>query len=292
LIVCSIMNQTIDNHGFTVSYRSDVVGGFSISDQKSVSFVPNDIGVNFPYLMYFSVVNCSLMSLSDNIFRTLPKLKTLRLSNNRISKIDSGTLDNLANVIEIFMDHNEIKLLDENIFKNLSELKNISLSNNKLETIPAPLFKNNPNLEWIWLQNNKLKQINFETFDSIIKLLYIDLRGNDCVDLVYNQIHPFLPIVPRIQIELKDKCVPYDCIKEMSEKDVILNGMIHQLETCKSNFSSSMEEVDGKTDQLETCEAKLRTFTEKKSCCGTTLADLFGLNFEVFSRISRLYSLI
>lgn len=83
----------------------------------------------------------------------MKKLKSLRLSFNKITTIDNGKLP--ISLEKIYLENNRIKIIPEEIFR-LKKLRVLGLRNNKIEKIPSKL-KTMTNLTHILIAGNKAK---------------------------------------------------------------------------------------------------------------------------------------
>ncbi|XP_019618611.1 PREDICTED: reticulon-4 receptor-like [Branchiostoma belcheri] len=101
------------------------------------------------------------MILPDT-FQTLPRLKHLYLSNNRIRMIQSDT------------------------FQNVTSLQTLSLAFNRITYIHSQAFKNLPHIQKLYLQKNKLSAILPSAFRMLLSIrTVINVDGNpwqcDCM---------------------------------------------------------------------------------------------------------------
>lgn len=160
----------------------------------------------FPNVDRIEISNTKLEKISDESFSGFD-LQILKLSKNKIRKIEKNSFNELKNVEKIFLDRNQIDELDdeifssnnllkilklennnlkkisENLFQNLPELKEIFLQDNKIQKVTTEIFKNNQNLEILDLSNNKLKFIEMEILESLKSLKVFDFSGNECTKM-------------------------------------------------------------------------------------------------------------
>uniref|UniRef100_A0A0K0EL75 LRRCT domain-containing protein n=1 Tax=Strongyloides stercoralis TaxID=6248 RepID=A0A0K0EL75_STRER len=136
-------------------------------------------------------------TLGPNLFSDFKKLKVLKLSHNRITKISPFTglpllhklhLDNnilgtlprnvfesLKNLNELVLDGNEAINLDNDIFgKGLQKLTILSLDYCELSEIPHNVFKNLKNLKQLSLRGNPLVSMP-SAINAIPHLLILDM---------------------------------------------------------------------------------------------------------------------
>lgn len=96
---------------------------------------------------------CDLTDVSI-LSRLSDKVTTLNLSNNEISELPAGMLDNMTNLVNFYAEDNLI------------------------EDIPAGFFRNSRSIDWISLYGNKLKSVGKDDFAGLSKLTILDLGVN------------------------------------------------------------------------------------------------------------------
>lgn len=82
------------------------------------------------------------------------KVTKLNISNNEISELPAGMLDNMTNLEDFYAEDNLI------------------------EDLPAGFFKNNKSIKWITFYGNKLKSIEKNDFAGLSKMTILDLGVN------------------------------------------------------------------------------------------------------------------
>ncbi len=111
------------------------------------------------------------------------QLKTLYLSKNEITQLDSDTLDDSINLSNLHLDDNNLIKLDSDLFRELVNLEMLYLNKNQLETIPRGLFRNNKKLEFLHLESNKINNIEFDfQVSDLPKLFRVVLSNNVCIN--------------------------------------------------------------------------------------------------------------
>jgi Leucine-rich repeat (LRR) protein len=91
-------------------------------------------------------------------------LKTLNLRNNLLEKID------------------------DDLFAELENLDKLDLSSNNLAILSDLVFRKNLKLEIISLASNYISRIHPKAFQNLRDLKFLDLRGNLCVNEVFEEI--------------------------------------------------------------------------------------------------------
>lgn len=96
---CS-MNETtrIDSNGFKFISVDGSIGGLRFTNNKEIFYLPTGLDESFPNLLIYTAAYCSINTISRENFKNLRKLSGLRLSGNRIEKIDSDTFSDLVSM--------------------------------------------------------------------------------------------------------------------------------------------------------------------------------------------------
>ena len=145
------------------------------------------IGLNGYYQIYESYAEEQILSngnvISINQMKWLPKLKTLDLSNNKISSTDFLNSEHTNNIQEIDLSNNQIGSIDNSTWK-CSILKKLNLSSNKISTIN---FKSLTSLKYLDLSHNQLSLLENKVFSSLKGLTWLDLQWQNSDKLTIKQ---------------------------------------------------------------------------------------------------------
>ena len=87
----------------------------------------------------------------------LKSLEILDLGTNNLTRIEQSTLDNLANLNFLRLDHNKLVNLEPFALSN-SNLEEIRLEYNQLISIDKNIFENLINLEFVFLESNPISE--------------------------------------------------------------------------------------------------------------------------------------
>lgn len=122
--------------------------------------------------------------IGHSTFNDQKKLKFLFLSHNNIKLVEPNSFIKLINLRSLHLDHNKLNeaSFDKFELQNLLQLRNISLSHNNFTQIFSQLFKNNKNLSKIDLRGNQIVIIAKFSSNLEANLNFIDLRENKCID--------------------------------------------------------------------------------------------------------------
>lgn len=144
-----------------------------------------DAGIFFPSLKKYLVTESGVKFVERNDFSGMPKLETLDLSHNDIEEIPDDALFDLNELVDVFLDNNNLKFLPAKLLSHAPEFQRFKASNNSIEILEGDFFKSNSHLKIVSLDNNRLHKIgvDFRPFGNLKK---IDLLNNPCVSTNYN----------------------------------------------------------------------------------------------------------
>lgn len=141
-----------------------------------------------PELSLDSLRELKYLNIESNKLRSIPvkllkssihaKLKDVRLSNNEITYIETGTFRSLNSLETILLSGNKIKYIQSESFSDLPSLNKLIISNNFLSRINHGAFCNLPSLSKLDLQNNLISEISFGYFINISNPLLLNLSRN------------------------------------------------------------------------------------------------------------------
>ena len=104
--------------------------------------------VNLEELELNNVFN-SIDSNVRYLFKSLKKLKKLKISNNEIKILKSSYFDYLIDIEQIDLVSNAIQIIEPGAFKNCNQIKYLNVSHNSIKEIKKETFAANKNLEKI-----------------------------------------------------------------------------------------------------------------------------------------------
>lgn len=144
-----------------------------------------DAGIFFPHLKKYMITDSGVKFVERNDFSGMPMLETLNLSGNEISEIPDDTLFDLTELVDLFLDNNNLKTLPPKLLSHASPFQRFKANNNSIEILDGDFFKNNTHLKIVSLDNNRLHKIgvDFRPFKNLKK---VDLLNNPCVSTSFN----------------------------------------------------------------------------------------------------------
>ena len=131
----------------------------------------NNLGSN-----YLDISSNNLTELKYMTF--VGQMGSLRLSDNRIEKIEDGAFNYATFTDFISLSGNNLAEINNTMFAGQNQLKRIELASNKLSTIESSAFANLPTLMEVNLENNQLTQLDSSMFAGSNNLNTIYLAGN------------------------------------------------------------------------------------------------------------------
>ncbi|KAM8803549.1 osteomodulin [Rhynchonycteris naso] len=116
----------------------------------------------------------------------LPKsLERLLLGNNEISRLQTKSVDELANLTMLDLCHNHLEdsMLQEKKLAKMEKLMQLNLCNNRLESMPSGLPSS---LMYLSLENNSISSIPENYFNELPKLHALRMSHNKLQGIPYN----------------------------------------------------------------------------------------------------------
>ncbi|KAF7278687.1 hypothetical protein GWI33_008096 [Rhynchophorus ferrugineus] len=131
-------------------------------------------------ITYLNLESNKIETVPSNLFKpeVHAKLKNLRLSNNELTTIETGTFRSLGSLFEVSLSENKIANLQMESFADLPQLNKIILSNNLISRIGPGAFSNLSSLRKLDLQFNELTELSFKQFVNLTSPLSLNLSFN------------------------------------------------------------------------------------------------------------------
>ncbi|TGZ52418.1 uncharacterized protein [Temnothorax longispinosus] len=188
-----------------------------------------------PYLVEFTVTNCSLVSLNaswhglerlkslnlscNNLPRVrdvlviramnLSELACLDLSDNSLSNISVGSFRTLVGLVRLSLRKNVIGTVDEGAFRGLDRLEFLDLSDNRLADLPDSALTPLYSLQKLDLSGNQLQVLGARWFESLDRLRELDVSRNGLARAASGTLQPLpgLSILRLAENPLKERDV-------------------------------------------------------------------------------------
>ncbi|XP_071987096.1 slit homolog 1 protein isoform X1 [Engystomops pustulosus] len=115
---------------------------------------------------------------ATGLFRKLPHLKKINLSNNKISEIEDGAFEGGASVSELHLTANHLESVRSAMFRGLEGLRTLMLRNNKVSCVHNDSFTGLRNVRLLSLYDNQISTITPGAFDTLQSLSTLNLLAN------------------------------------------------------------------------------------------------------------------
>ncbi|XP_022172830.1 leucine-rich repeat-containing G-protein coupled receptor 5 [Myzus persicae] len=145
-----------------------------LSEARELTEFPNLNGTSA--LEVLRIDRASIYSIPDTLCTTCPKLKSLDIKSNRLSRIPN--LNKCKELRVLDLANNHIASLDGSLFRNLSHLHDLLLGHNYITSVPRDAFHGLVQLKVLDLESNKIDRIDDETFLSFTQLEDLNVGKN------------------------------------------------------------------------------------------------------------------
>lgn len=207
----------------------------SETNDTSLSQEPMGATEILPYLVEFTVTNCSLVSLNaswrgferfkslnlscNNLPRVrdvlvihamnLSELACLDLSDNLLSDISVDSFRTLVGLVRLSLRKNVIGTVDEGAFHGLDRLEFLDLSDNRLADLPDSALTPLYSLQKLDLSGNQLQVLGARWFESLDRLRELDVSRNGLARAASGTLQPLpgLSILRLAENPLKERDV-------------------------------------------------------------------------------------
>uniref|UniRef100_A0A8C3QV31 Slit homolog 1 protein n=1 Tax=Cyanoderma ruficeps TaxID=181631 RepID=A0A8C3QV31_9PASS len=115
---------------------------------------------------------------ATGIFKKLPHLKKINLSNNKVSEIEDGAFEGASSVNELHLTVNQLESVRSGMFRGLDGLRTLMLRNNRISCIHNDSFTGLRNVRLLSLYDNQISTIAPGAFDTLQSLSTLNLLAN------------------------------------------------------------------------------------------------------------------
>ncbi|RXN15721.1 trophoblast glyco -like protein [Labeo rohita] len=166
------------------------------------------------HLTHLYASGSQVEQLDSMVFKNLPSLRLLDLSNNRISQfsVEAFPEDNKIDILNLsksLYNHSYIGVFADLFKHSLTKVSHLDLSNNDLVLLPEGIFTSLSDLTVLDLRNNSLVTIRNDTFWNLA-LQMLDLRDN-ALKVLHNVTLEKLSSIPDLQVSLAGNPWRCDC---------------------------------------------------------------------------------
>uniref|UniRef100_A0A3Q2ZBX8 Slit homolog 2 (Drosophila) n=1 Tax=Kryptolebias marmoratus TaxID=37003 RepID=A0A3Q2ZBX8_KRYMA len=115
---------------------------------------------------------------ATGIFKKLPQLRKINLSNNRITDIEEGTFEGASGVNELILTSNKLENVHHHMLKGLSGLRTLMLRSNRISCVSNSSFVGLSSVRLLSLYDNQITSMNPGAFDTLHSLSTLNLLAN------------------------------------------------------------------------------------------------------------------
>ncbi|XP_076460570.1 slit homolog 2 protein-like isoform X2 [Babylonia areolata] len=115
---------------------------------------------------------------ADGLFKRLPNLQLLDLSENDIHDIEDGAFEGAAKLTDLQLSNNELTQLTGKVFMGLTNVKSLMLRGNKITCINNVTFSETSRLTLLSLYDNQIRCVMKGSFDRLHYLSTLNLMAN------------------------------------------------------------------------------------------------------------------
>ncbi|KAJ9575312.1 hypothetical protein L9F63_025737 [Diploptera punctata] len=243
-----------------VKYRADCLN-------LSLTRVPANLHSEIKFLNFS---NNHLGMISKSVLDSnIQHLKILDLSYNKIAIIHSGAIEDLKELIFLYLSGNEITNMVQDVFQYNTRLEFLKLDKNVLIIPSNRPFLNIPSLKSLNMAACNIKIIPEITFAKLENLCELNLSHNRLLNL---ESGVFLPLK-----YLKTLYLSNNLLRELPQ-DVFVS-------------LKTLEVLDLSRNQLQTLNSQVFAFLENVDLLDLSYNKFKTLNPEVFAQMTRLKTL-
>ena len=131
--------------------------------------------------------NTTLINVADNNLRdfssfsgTYPKVITLKLCSNKITRVTKADLARFPALKELDLSHNTLaSILLDDVFETLTDLEELTMDGMSLYTLPENIFAQNKKLKFLSIQDNKMQEFPGAIFKPVFnRMTTVNVNGN------------------------------------------------------------------------------------------------------------------
>uniref|UniRef100_A0A672M1L5 Slit homolog 1 protein n=1 Tax=Sinocyclocheilus grahami TaxID=75366 RepID=A0A672M1L5_SINGR len=120
---------------------------------------------------------CRLLE-ATGIFKKLPQLRKINLSNNKITDIEEGTFEGASGVNELILTSNRLESVHYSMLKGLGGLRTLMLRSNKISCVNNSSFTGLSSVRLLSLYDNLITSMSLGAFDTLHSLSTLNLLAN------------------------------------------------------------------------------------------------------------------
>ncbi|XP_015794717.1 chaoptin-like [Tetranychus urticae] len=164
---------------------------------------------------------------ADDLPKSLSNsLRTLNLTDNRLTNLLPGSLSHLTQLTELYLGHNQLTHLRPNAMEGLNFLEILDLSSNLLDNVPIETLNGLRKLRKLYLGSNLIEILEKDGLGlgDLPSLEYLDLSRNNLVSLGDHHVFTGLP-------RLRTLDLSYNSLRKLDLSEEQLFAPLTKLET-------------------------------------------------------------
>nr|XP_021331538.1 slit homolog 2 protein isoform X15 [Danio rerio] len=115
---------------------------------------------------------------ATGIFKKLPQLRKINLSNNKITDIEEGTFEGASGVNELILTSNRLEGVHYSMLKGLGGLRTLMLRSNRISCVNNGSFTGLSSVRLLSLYDNLITSMSPGAFDTLHSLSTLNLLAN------------------------------------------------------------------------------------------------------------------
>lgn len=138
-----------------------------------------------PTVERFEANRCNLSSadMETADWGSLPSVRLLFLSSNRIQHLRRSMFANLTSVTLLSLVHNEISIVDFDAFDDLPNLQTLNLNFNRITELPLGVLRHNTNLRALRMTDNFVRRLPVTLLHGKPEIFTLALQNNSLTTL-------------------------------------------------------------------------------------------------------------
>ena len=134
------------------------INSLNIITDSPVPIIHADAFSNSPSVTDLQLSGRGIEEIRPGALNNLPLLGTVKLSENKLTKIEDGVFSN-SNMEYLDLDHNLIENISPHAFDNMTKLTALNLDRNKIKNFHPEWLQGKPKLEGVNLQYNQIEHL-------------------------------------------------------------------------------------------------------------------------------------
>ncbi|XP_053603949.1 protein artichoke-like [Plodia interpunctella] len=226
-------------------------------------------------LEYLDLNSNNFEFISEDCLKFCPSLVRLSFHFNFIHNIHYRAFYSLAELKNIDLSHNRIKILNPNLFHNNKKIEYIDLSHNHLHHIHG-LFSNLPSLGEVYLSHNNILDVPIDSFFNSYKISSIYLDKNS-ISNIHSESFSNLMNLTKLRLD-------FNYLHQVPHNIFVNNRNIVKIRVDNNNFidiSNNTLDSLGNLREIRLNNNKLRLISKHHFTNSLKLEEIYLNNNEI-----------